>query len=76
MKPCGDALALPLLRPALRQRLRLLQPCRIGCRVVARLPDQVVEQLRHLGVEARIRQLLADDGLAQVLDDALGDGVA
>ena len=47
-------------------------------RVVLSVPtsallDQVVKELGHLLVEAWIRQALANDRLADVVDDALGD---
>ncbi|PAM64639.1 hypothetical protein CEK00_09370 [Stenotrophomonas maltophilia] len=37
-----------------------------------RLLDQLVQQARHLLEEARIGQALLDDGLAHVVDGALG----
>jgi hypothetical protein len=64
-----------LRRQPLHQLLGLAQELLVGRRVVAALLDQVVQQLRHLLVERGIGELVADDGLADVVDDALGDGV-
>jgi hypothetical protein len=38
--------------------------------------NEILEQLRHLSVEFRVCQLLADNGLADVVDDSLGNRVA
>ena len=59
----------------LHQVLGLAQKRLVGRRVRAVLLDKVIEQLRHLLVEPRIGELLADDRLANVVDDPLGDGV-
>jgi hypothetical protein len=53
----------------LHQRLGLAQELLVGRGVRAALLDQVVEQLRHLLVEPRVGELVADDGLADVVDD-------
>jgi len=44
-------------------------------RVYTALLDEVLEQPRHFLVEARVRELLADDGVADIVDDALGDRI-
>ena len=64
-----------LRRQPLHQRLGLPQELLVGRGVGAALLDQVVEQLRHLLVEPRVGELVADDGLADVVDDPFGDGV-
>ena len=55
----------PVPRPA--------QELLVGCRVGPILLDQIVQQQRYLLVEVRVDRLLADNGLADVVDDALGD---
>jgi hypothetical protein len=58
------------------QRLGFAQELLVRRRVLPALLDQIVEQLRHLVVEARIGELVADDRLADVVNDPFGDGVA
>ena len=43
--------------------------------IVTLLLDQVIQQLRHFLIELRVGQLVADDRLADVVDDALGHRV-
>ena len=57
------------------QRLGLPQELLVRCGIGPALLDKVVEQLRHLLVEPWVGELVADDGLANVVDDAFGDGV-
>ena len=51
------------------QRLRLSEKLLVRGRILAALFDQVVQQLRHLLVEPGIGELVADNGLADVVDD-------
>ena len=69
-------LAPAFVRQALYQFLRALQELFVGRSVGAALLDEVVKQLRHLSIKARICKLVPNDRLADVVDDRLGDGVA
>ena len=68
----GDGI---FLRHALHQLLGLLEECLVGGGVGSALLDEIIQQLGHLRVEPRVGELVADDGLADVVDDALGDRV-
>ena len=63
----------PLQSP--HQLLGLAQERLVRDRVVPTLLGEVVEQERHPFVEARIGELLADDGLPDVVDDHLRDAL-
>ena len=71
----------PLASGCLRRQLRFTRSSALRrnssyAAASARLcSDQVLKQLRHLVVETRIRELIADDRLADVVDDAFGNGV-
>ncbi len=64
-----------LLRHPLHQILGHSEERLVGCGVGTALLDQVLQQRRHLRVEPRVGELIADDGLADVVDDSLGYGV-
>ena len=59
----------------LHQRLGLPEKLFVRSCIRPALLDEVVEQLGHLFVEAGIGKLLADDRLADIVDDPLGNGV-
>jgi len=64
-----------LLGQAFHQCLGLAQEFLVGRRIRPALLDQVVQQLGHLRVKSRVGELIADDRLADIVDDPLGDGI-
>ncbi|MNR11168.1 hypothetical protein D3C85_1274560 [compost metagenome] len=68
---CSRRVSRPLLRQLSDQRLSLAQEFLVSSSIITALFDQVLQQPRHSLVEPRVSQLLADDGLANVIDNAL-----
>ena len=75
MQRRGYALLGLLCGQPLHQRLGLSQELLVRGGIRPALLDEIVEQFRHLLVEPGVGELLADDGLADVVDDPFGDGV-
>jgi hypothetical protein len=48
----------------------------VSCGIRTALLDQITQEFRHFGVKPRVGELVTDDGLANVVDDALRDGVS
>ena len=57
------------------QLFGLLEKLLISRRVRPTLLDQIIKQFRQLLVKSRVGELIADNRLADVVDDALSDGV-
>jgi hypothetical protein len=73
---CGRHTVIGLARDEpFHQRLGVAEK-RLECDgILAALLDQVVEELGHLLVEPRVRELVTDDGLADVVDDTFGNRI-